>query len=163
MNTITIERDESGGQIVAARSEWAEGRVVLRDGMAVFLGDFARNPLPAGVLGLLEEAVHAAKQHAAVRPVPATATFTARIVTGDSTKPDDYVPTFAAADIVITADGSDGTPVATYPLSTNPFDIFGGDPKEVLAQHGWEMLEPGELDEYDYLIASVRRIPEVGA
>ncbi|MFF0532888.1 hypothetical protein ACFYT3_31520 [Nocardia amikacinitolerans] len=111
--------------------------------MVVLGGDFGRNPLPAAVLGLLADAATEAARHTLME-TPDTATFTARIVTADSGDSDDHPRRGAAAgDVVITVDGGDGTPVATYSLASHP---HSKDPAEVLARHGWQMIGSGRRD-----------------
>ncbi|MFF5037547.1 hypothetical protein [Nocardia salmonicida] len=154
---ITTGTDEHNHPTVTARSAVAEGRVhLLPDGSIVLDGAF-RSPMPSAQIGLLVAALDAMRAIApSVRELPADATFTARIVTDDSVEPEDAPRQLA--DVVITADGYDPTPVASFALSTNPFDLCVGDHVEALAKQGWRPDGEGELDEDEYLILPVARI-----
>ncbi|WP_433716868.1 hypothetical protein ACQP2U_43765 (plasmid) [Nocardia sp. CA-084685] len=156
MIDVTTSQDENGNCVVIARSALAEGRIHLRaDGIMALSGDFA-DPMPTCLVDLLLIALEKTRVTAPPRPVLAAgATFTARIVTDDSLDPDDSPAQIA--DIVITADGHTGPPVATYTLHSNPLDRFGVDPAEVLEQHGWRMTGLSQLDIDSYLVVRVER------
>lgn len=155
MIDVTTARDEHGHPVVIARCTHAEGRIhLLTDGTMALTGAFG-NPMTTGNLDLLLAALEETRRHAPGLVLTDDTVFTARIVTDDSVEPDDGPEQLA--DIVITADGCAGPPVATYTVYTNPLDPIGEDPADVLARHGWRMADDGELDADDYLIVRVER------
>ncbi|WP_159848562.1 hypothetical protein [Nocardia sp. CY41] len=156
MIDVTTSRDEFGNPVVIARNARAEGRIhILPDGTMALSGDFG-NPMPTTLIELVLIAMEKARVTAPPRPViAADATFTARIVTDESVDPDDRPRQIA--DVVITADGYGGPPIATYTLHSNPLVPIGNDPADVLAQHGWRMVGVGQLDTDSYLIVRVER------
>lgn len=153
---ITTGTDKNGNPTIIARNGVAQGRIhLLTDGTLCLEGDF-RSPMLSAQIGLLVAALDAARAIAPpVRELPDGATFTARIVTGDSVWPEDGDGQLR--DVVITADGYDPQPVAVFALSTNPFDMFG-DHIEALADHGWRPDGEPETDEDEYLILPVARM-----
>jgi hypothetical protein len=174
MSVITTVENEAGHVVVTARSSHAAGRIVLSDdGMVVLEGDFSGRSIPVAVLDLLVRALDEAGRHTASPRVPEDAVLVARCVTADSV--DDYaddaewaqdwpgvdraVAPPQPADIVITIDGGDGLPISTYALSTNPLDMFGDDPQEVLLRNGWRVVADRGVDDWNYRLLVVERNP----
>jgi hypothetical protein len=156
-NKVAVTRNAEGISVVTARCDVGEGQIYVRpNGTMLLGGDFAA-PLPTAMIGLLCSALRRAQKIAPQQPaIPDGAKFTARIATGDTIDPDFDLR--QGCDIVITVDGCPGPPIAIYNCHTNPFDLIGEDPDEVLQRNGWRPYGIDQLDFFLYRVTSVERI-----
>jgi len=171
MFEISTDHDKNGRLLVRARSAHAEGRVVLLGDRQFGLdGDFGGRSIPAAVLDLLLEALQEIKQHVTTPQIPDGSVLVARCVTEDSVDPaddddfddEDSDPELAGvprqlADIAITVEGGDGTPIATYTVYTNPRNPIGENPYDILERRGWRIVADRGLDKWNYRTLVVDR------